>query len=61
MASKARRVVKELFTFFLNEPQCLPTSWRKLASGPKGAATLLGMKRTTLQARMRKLKIRRPI
>jgi formate hydrogenlyase transcriptional activator len=35
------------------------TQWR--IAGPKGAAMLLGMKRTTLQARMRKLGIRRPI
>jgi formate hydrogenlyase transcriptional activator len=35
------------------------TQWR--IAGPKGAAKLLGMKRTTLQARMRKLGIRRPI
>jgi formate hydrogenlyase transcriptional activator len=35
------------------------TQWR--IAGPKGAAALLGMKRTTLQARLRKLKIRRPI
>jgi formate hydrogenlyase transcriptional activator len=35
------------------------TQWR--IAGPKGAAVLLGMKRTTLQARMRKLGIRRPI
>jgi formate hydrogenlyase transcriptional activator len=35
------------------------TEWR--IAGPKGAATLLGMKRTTLQARMRKLGIRRPV
>jgi formate hydrogenlyase transcriptional activator len=35
------------------------TQWR--IAGPKGAAALLGMKRTTLQARMRKLGIRRPI
>ena len=35
------------------------TGWR--IAGPKGAATLLGMKRTTLQARMRKLGIRRPV
>jgi formate hydrogenlyase transcriptional activator len=35
------------------------TQWR--IAGPKGAATILGMKRTTLQARMRKLRIRRPI
>jgi formate hydrogenlyase transcriptional activator len=35
------------------------TQWR--IAGPRGAATLLNMKRTTLQARMRKLNIRRPI
>jgi formate hydrogenlyase transcriptional activator len=35
------------------------TGWR--VAGPKGAAVLLGMKRSTLQARMRKLGIRRPV
>jgi formate hydrogenlyase transcriptional activator len=35
------------------------TEWR--IAGPKGAALLLGMKRTTLQARVRKLGIRRPV
>ena len=35
------------------------TQWR--IAGPRGAANLLGMKRTTLQARMRKLGIRRPV
>jgi formate hydrogenlyase transcriptional activator len=35
------------------------TKWR--IAGPNGAAALLGMKRTTLQARMRKLGIRRPV
>jgi len=35
------------------------TRWR--IAGPQGAAKILGMKRTTLQARMRKLGIRRPI
>ena len=35
------------------------TKWR--IAGPRGAALLLGMKRTTLQARIRKLGIRRPI
>ena len=35
------------------------TQWR--IAGPKGAALLLGMKRTTLQARIRKLRIRRPV
>ena len=35
------------------------TEWR--IAGPRGAALLLGMKRTTLQARIRKLGIKRPI
>jgi formate hydrogenlyase transcriptional activator len=35
------------------------TGWR--IAGSKGAAVLLGMKRTTLQARMRKLGIHRPV
>jgi formate hydrogenlyase transcriptional activator len=35
------------------------TEWR--IAGGKGAAAILGMKRTTLQARMRKLGIRRPV
>jgi formate hydrogenlyase transcriptional activator len=35
------------------------TQWR--IAGTRGAADLLGMKRTTLQARMRKLGIKRPI
>jgi formate hydrogenlyase transcriptional activator len=35
------------------------TEWR--IAGPRGAASLLGMKRTTLQARMRKLNIKRPV
>ncbi len=35
------------------------TRWR--ISGPRGAAAILGLKRTTLQARMRKLGIHRPV
>ena len=35
------------------------TQWR--VAGPRGAAHLLGMKRTTLQARIRKLGIKRPV
>ncbi|MHB8502137.1 MAG: sigma 54-interacting transcriptional regulator [Candidatus Acidiferrales bacterium] len=35
------------------------TGWR--IAGPKGAAALLDIKRTTLQARLRKLGIRRPV
>lgn len=30
MTSKARRVVAELFTFFISEPNCLPPAWQKL-------------------------------
>lgn len=36
MTSKARRVVEELFAFFLAEPECLPTEWQKLA-GAQGS------------------------
>ncbi|HKE09224.1 MAG TPA: sigma 54-interacting transcriptional regulator [Candidatus Acidoferrum sp.] len=35
------------------------TQWR--VAGPRGAANLLGIKRTTLQARIRKLGIKRPV
>lgn len=33
MASKAGRVVKDLFEFFLNEPECLPDAWRNITDG----------------------------
>lgn len=36
MASKARRVVAELFEFFMDNPDCLPTGWREQA-GPAGS------------------------
>jgi dGTPase len=39
MASKARRVVQELFALLLAEPQCLPSEWRQLASGEGAPAT----------------------
>ena len=39
MASKARRVVTDLFTFFTTEPECLPSHWRKIAGPPKSART----------------------
>jgi len=39
MASKAHRIVQELFELLLAEPQCLPTEWRQLAHGPGTAAT----------------------
>lgn len=39
MSSKARRVVEALFSFFLAEPDCLPTEWRELAeAGGSGQA-----------------------
>jgi dGTPase len=41
MASKARRVIKDLFEFFLAEPECLPTAWRGLAGAPKTAKTAM--------------------
>lgn len=28
MASKARRVVRDLFDYYMTEPECLPTEWR---------------------------------
>jgi dGTPase len=31
MTSKSRRVIKELFTFFHVEPECLPSPWRELS------------------------------
>jgi len=39
MASKARRVVQELFSLLLAEPECLPTEWRILAAGEGTAKT----------------------
>ena len=39
MTSKARRVVKDLFALFLDEPDCLPTEWRNQAGPPKSEAT----------------------
>jgi dGTPase len=33
MSHKARRVVRELFQLFLDEPECLPSEWRAAASG----------------------------
>jgi len=39
MTSKARRVVTELFAFFLAEPECLPGEWLKLADKPGSRKT----------------------
>jgi dGTPase len=33
MASKARRVVRDLFTLYLSEPDCLPTEWYAKTEG----------------------------
>ncbi len=39
MASRARRVVRELFALFIAEPECLPTEWRARCNGPATAKT----------------------
>src|SRR5438128_12632863 len=39
MSSKAHRVVHDLFTLYLAEPQCLPHEWRGLAVGPDDPQT----------------------
>lgn len=39
MTSKAKRVVREMFEFFLAEPECLPTQWREAAGKPGSAET----------------------
>jgi dGTPase len=38
MASKARRIVQELFQLLFAEPQCLPTEWRQLAENADASA-----------------------
>jgi dGTPase len=43
MASKARRVVRELFDFLSAQPECLPTGWRERAGeagSPRTARTV---------------------
>ena len=39
MTSKAARVVKKLFAFFLAEPECLPPAWFAGCDGPGGQKT----------------------
>ena len=39
MASKARRIVKALFTLLHAEPDCLPTEWRAQTDAPGSALT----------------------
>jgi dGTPase len=37
--SKARRIVRDLFRLFLDEPECLPTEWQAVAGAPGDART----------------------
>ena len=39
MASKAKRVVKDLFDLYISEPECLPTEWSERAGEPMSAET----------------------
>jgi dGTPase len=39
MSSKARRVVHDLFSLYLAEPQCMPGEWRSHAAGPDDPRT----------------------
>jgi dGTPase len=39
MASKAKRIVGELYALFSAEPLCLPTEWRAQTKGPDAAET----------------------
>jgi dGTPase len=39
MTSKARRVVQELFEFFINEPNCLPSVWYAQTDGKNSQRT----------------------
>ena len=41
MTSKARRVLKELFDFFLAEPECLPPEWQQSENTPARIADYL--------------------
>ncbi len=39
MTSKARRLVKDLFQLLVQEPECLPTEWRRRAGAPNSVET----------------------
>ncbi len=39
MSSKAKRVITDLFTFFLNEPNCLPSVWYAQTDGARTPRT----------------------
>ena len=41
MTSKARRVVRDLFDFFMQEPDCLPADWRGLIESPGAAPRII--------------------
>ncbi len=41
MTTKGRRVVRELFGLFIEEPECLPTEWSRSAEGPGTHRTAL--------------------
>lgn len=41
MTSKARRVLKDLFAFFLHEPSCLPPEWQQGENTPERIADYL--------------------
>ncbi|MGB0749669.1 MAG: deoxyguanosinetriphosphate triphosphohydrolase, partial [Magnetospiraceae bacterium] len=43
MTSKARRVVRDLFTLLMAEPNCLPTAWRRQAGAAQSAETALAV------------------
>jgi dGTPase len=39
MSSKARRVIHDLFSLYLAEPECMPGEWRDQAAGPEDPRT----------------------
>jgi dGTPase len=39
MTAKARRVVSDLFAFYIANPDCLPTEWRQASAGPRRPET----------------------
>lgn len=39
MTSKSKRVVSDLFSLYINEPECLPTEWAARAAGANDSAT----------------------
>ena len=43
MASKARRLVQELFRLFLDEPNTLPPDWRRKTAGPGTEQTAIAV------------------